>query len=130
MIRCQWFRSQVVKAAGCSPAILCLNQSGTSICRTMSDGSDTGLENRGQRKLWGSTPPSGATSKGACSIPFPRFPKEPRKLHIRARLFPFPFKAKCFEGSGVEYRANPVFLSQSKQNALMGLEAYDLNMRS
>ena len=55
-----WFRSQVVKAAGCSPAILCSNQSGTSICRTMSDGSDTGPENRGQRELWGSTPPSGA----------------------------------------------------------------------
>ncbi len=26
--------------------------------------------------------------------------------------------------------ASPVFLSQSKQNALIGLEAYDLNMRS
>ena len=59
----QWFHSQAVKAAGCNPAILCSIQSGTSICRMMSDGSDTGLENRGQRELWGSTPPSGAKMK-------------------------------------------------------------------
>ena len=82
-------------------------------CRTMSDGSDTGLESRGQRELWGSTPPSGATSKGACSIPFPRFPKEPRKLLYPRPPFSFSFIAKCFEGSGVDYRASPIFLSES-----------------
>ena len=78
----------------------------------------------------GSTPAAGTTSEERSSIPFPRFPKEPRKLHIRARLFPFPFKAKCFEGSGVESRANPVFLSKSKQNVLIWLEVYYLKMRS
>lgn len=93
----QWFHSQAVKAAGCNPAILCSIQSGTSICRMMSDGSDTGLENRGQRELWGSTPPSGATSDRACSTAQPRLA---RRFRIRAPGLPLQIKANSFDLAG------------------------------
>ena len=70
----------------------------------MSDGSDTGLENRGQRESWGSTPPSGATSDRA------HFTSQP--------------DIGVAESNGF-VSASPVFLSESKRNASIRLKGND-----
>lgn len=53
--------AKLVKATDCKSVIARSNRAGTSICRVMSDGSDTGLESCGWHQWpWGSAPPSSA----------------------------------------------------------------------